>query len=115
MAATIHFSFLGSWSDSFHQAWNAVASLVDLLYVIVVVRIPTERFPRGRRSKAWWIAGGIIPGGWGFGLFVPIGVLVAWPLLIHRYRRGNVAAGPGRKEEAEDKPYSFYPRGIQGP
>jgi hypothetical protein len=107
VAAAFH--IVGSWHGPLHLVWNSIATLIELLYVIAVIRIPTERFPRQRRSKAWWIVAGLVPAASGFGLFVPIGVLVAWPLVLHRFRYPSDAANENFSQTEEHERYRFYP------
>src|SRR5581483_6305352 len=99
------FHWMGSWHGPLHVVWNSLAILLELLYVVVVVRIPAERFPHGRRSKVWWIVAGLVQPVYVPGLVLPIGALVAWPLVVARVRRANRTGDAGTDASG----YSFYP------
>ena len=81
-----------NYGGTFHPIWNGLADLIWILFVVAVVRTPTERLPRGWRTKIYWIVGGTIFNVYAPGLVIPVGVVVAWALFLRRYRRG--AADP---------------------
>lgn len=66
------------------------------------MRSPTDRLPRGWRSKIYWIVGNV----YAPGLVIPVGVVVAWALFVRRYRR---TASDQSSTTAADQGYPFYP------
>ena len=90
----------------FHPIWNGFADLIWILFVVAVVRTPTDRLPRGWRTKIYWIAGGTIFNVYAPGLVIPVGVVVAWALFVKRYRR---SASDHLSTTAADQGYPFYP------
>lgn len=52
-----------------HPIWNGIRIWSGLLYVVTILRTPTERFARGWRSKIFWIVGGTVLTAYGSGLY----------------------------------------------
>ena len=74
-----------TWGDPFHVVWNTATGLVWILAIVAIVLIPTDRFARRWRTKAWWVLATVITIDVG-GLYIPLGALV-WPVAVRRYRR----------------------------
>ena len=107
MTSVIH------WGGTLHPIWNALAALLWLLYLVAVALIPSERFARGWRSKVWWMLAALLSAEIS-GLFIPLGVILAWPVLIRRYRRGvpRSKAG-GVHPDFDSGAHPFYPQPVR--
>ena len=74
------------WDGAGHIAWNIIASLVWVIAIIAVVRVPTDRFSRGWRTKAWAIAGTAVAVYFS-GFYLPLGALIGFTVARHHRRR----------------------------
>jgi hypothetical protein len=96
------------YGGTFHPIWNGLADLIWILFAIVVVRTPTERLAHGWRSKIYWILGGTIFNVYAPGLFIPVGVVVAWALFVKRHRRTDRCEAPTAVALTANEGYPFY-------
>ncbi|HET6917772.1 MAG TPA: hypothetical protein VFH56_16915 [Acidimicrobiales bacterium] len=76
------------WDGVGHIAWNIIASLVWVVAIIAVVRVPTDRFSKGWRTKAWAIVGAAVAVYFA-GFYLPVGALIGFTV-ARRHRRVSV-------------------------
>lgn len=73
------------WNGVGHFAWNVTALLMWATAIVAVVRVPTKRFSRGWRTKAWAILGTAIAIYFS-GFYVPVGAFIGFTVARQRRR-----------------------------